>query len=146
MLDQQGKVTTTDELAPKKPNLGPTEIPDLPAQEIPTDTYIRGIVQNELMKLVGLKLGAGNTNTMRMDSESGLWFASDTFASAVLALFLNGKLKIQYHDYANGTTGGPESDSDLVDGIIYIAANFGGAGTHKLRARVGGAWKEATLS
>ena len=144
MLDQKGKIVTSDKLAEQKAEPGLTHIPDDPKQDIPPDTYIRGLIQQELLNLVAIRLGVA-PKTMRLDS-SGLWFGADTAAAAVTKILLNGKIKIPIFDYAGGTTGGMESDTDLENGMIYIAQNFGGAGTHKFRARIGGAWKEVTLA
>lgn len=144
MLDQQGKVVTSDKLAEEKSEAALTHLPTDPAREIPPDVYIRGLIQQELLNLIEGRLGSG-TNSMHFN-RSGLWFGADSPTAAVMKILLNGKIKIPIHDYAGGTTGGMESDSDLEDGMIYIAQNFGGAGTHKLRARIGSAWKEATLS
>lgn len=78
--------------------------------------------------------------------QSGMFFGGDTMATAVLKMLMTGKLIIQIHDYAGGTTGGPESDADVEDGMVYIGENYGGAGTHKFFARIGGAWKSVTLA
>jgi len=145
-LDEKGgKIETSDDLAKAGPSADLTHIPPDPSQNIPPDSYIRGIIQQELLKLVEARIGAGTSQVSRLD-RNGLYFGSEDPTTAVLKILLNGKLKVQLYDYGGGTTGGPESDTDLENGMIYIAANFGGAGTHKLRARIGGAWKEATLA
>lgn len=91
-----------------------------------------------------MKAGRGN-RSMGMDQQA-LFFGGDTFATAILKLLMTGKLVVQYHDYAGGTTGGPESDSDVENGMIYLAKDYGAVGTHKLFARIGGAWKSVTLA
>jgi len=78
--------------------------------------------------------------------QTGMFFGADTIATAVLKLLMTGKLIVQYHDYAGGTTGGPESDADVENGMIYLAKDYGAVGTHKLFARIGGAWKSVTLA
>jgi len=89
---------------------------------------------------------AGRGNRSMTQDQQGLYFGGDTFATAILKLLMTGKLIVQYHDYAGGTTGGPESDSDVENGMIYLAKDYGAVGTHKLFARIGGAWKSVTLA
>lgn len=92
------------------------------------------------------EMKAGRGNISMGQDQQGLFFGGDTFATAVLKLLMTGKLRVQYHDYAGGTTGGPESDADIEDGMIYLAKDYGASGTHKLFARIGGAWKSVTLT
>lgn len=92
------------------------------------------------------KVRAGAKDQSVTLDRDGLYAGSGNRDSAPVKITPKGKIKVPVYDYGGGTTGFIESDADLEDGVIYLAENFGGVGTHKIRARIGGAWKEAALS
>lgn len=111
-----------------------TDIPQLPKETVSSSQTVRN--------LRTLRSGRGS-KSMGFGRE-GLAFGGETFAAAVLKLFTDGKIKLPFHDYGGGTTGFIESDTDLEDGMVYIAFDYGGS--DYLRVRVNGAWVDMLLS
>lgn len=91
-----------------------------------------------------IRSGRGDVS-MGMD-RVGMFFGGDTLASSLVKLLMTGKLILPHYDYAGGTSGGPESDSDVEDGFIYIRHDYDTGSTDDIRVYVGGAWKSAALT